>query len=135
MTQQQKIDYLDQYKRLDNTINSQLSVLSQLKKHAGSVTQREKDNEQNNLEDIINRIKRLERSIDVLVDQLVDMRLDMEREINSIDDIKLSLILKMRYIDGKTWPDIQKSMGIISTRGMFRYHKQALLLFSPVSQL
>lgn len=52
-------------------------------------------------------------------------RWEIERRLRKMTDAQEKLLLKLRYIEGKTWEEIGEAMGY-SSRYTFKIHKRAL---------
>jgi len=70
-----------------------------------------------------NKVKRLERKLKRKLDELMDERARIEEYIESIDNVTIRMILRLRYINGLGWNQIGNELGY-SERQCRRKHKE-----------
>lgn len=130
-TNQDKIKYLKRYVILDREIDRKLKevdcwraklsrltpVYSSQPKGGGTIYSR--------TEEIIIKITDMEEAINADIDKLIDLKQEIERVIDSVPNDKERLLLKYRYLDGKTFEWIAAEMNY-SWRHIHRLHSQAL---------
>ena len=79
-------------------------------------------------EDTIIKIIDLEHEINRDIDWLVDLKKAARESINTMNDPEERLILELRYLCYKTWPEIAEAMGV-SESTVYRTHGLALVNF------
>ncbi len=111
----QKIDELE---RLENTLfrSPQLKQVSVQESKAGL-----KD-------DTYVKIMGYKDTIEKKIEELVDLKRRVLNVIDSIDDTEKRLILTMRYVNLKTWEQIERDLPM-SRKTMFIVHKKAVKEF------
>ena len=111
----QKIDELE---RLKNTLfrSPQLKEISVQESKAGL-----KD-------DTYVKIMEYKDTIEKKIEELVDLKQRVLNVIDSIDDTEKRLILTMRYVNLKTWEQIERDLPM-SRKKMFIVHKKAVKEF------
>ncbi len=131
MTNKVKIKYLKRYITLDREIDRKLKevdcwraklsrltpVYSSQPKGGGTIYSR--------TEEIIIKIADMEEAINADIDKLIDLKQKIERVIESVPDDKERLLLKYRYLDGRTFEEIAVQMHY-SWRQIHRLHSRAL---------
>lgn len=80
---------------------------------------------QSPMEEIIVKLVDLEKEVNEDIDQLIKLKAEIVETINKVDDPIYQLVLQIRYIDGKTWEEVAKSIGY-DRRTIFRIHGKAL---------
>lgn len=73
----------------------------------------------------VNRIVDLEKKINEEVDGFVAIKQSIHECISSVDNLDERLLLKLRYVDLKSWEEISDEMGY-SLQHVFRLHKEAI---------
>lgn len=130
-TNQDKIKYLKRYVLLDREIDRKLKevdcwrvklsrltpVYSSQPKGGGTI--------HSSTESIIAKIVDLEAEMNRKIDQLVDLKKSIENIIASVEDDRERMLLKYRYLDGKTFEWIAGEMNY-SWRQIHRLHSKAL---------
>lgn len=130
-TNQDKIKYLKRYVILDREIDRKLKevdcwraklsrltpVYSSQPKGGGTIYSR--------TEEIIIKIADMEEAINADIDKLIDLKQKIERVIESVPDDKERLLLKYRYLDGKTFEWIAAKMDL-SWQWVHKLHSKAL---------
>ena len=131
MSNKDKIKYLKRYITLDREIDRKLKevdcwraklsrltpVYSSQPKGGGTIYSR--------TEEIIIKITDMEEAINADIDKLIDLKQEIERVIDSVPNDKERILLKYRYLDGKTFEWIAAEMNY-SWRQIHRLHSQAL---------
>jgi DNA-directed RNA polymerase specialized sigma24 family protein len=126
-----KIKYLKRYITLDREIDRKLKevdcwraklsrltpVYSSQPKGGGTIYSR--------TEEIIIKITDMEEAINADIDKLIDLKQEIERVIDSVPNDKERILLKYRYLDGKTFEWIAAEMHY-SWRQIHRLHSRAL---------
>lgn len=74
--------------------------------------------------DIVGKIAELDDEIDNKIEDLVDLKLEATRLIDQLD-ARESLLLDMRYIQGKEWEEIARVFSY-EERSIHRIHSKAL---------
>lgn len=125
-----KKEYLQQYKTLDNYINSQVEELEKWKAIATKITPAYSDMPKGNgggdkIQTAVERIIEIKDELDRSVDEFVKLKNDIRKKINAVDDIKLRMLLEYRYIDGFTFEQIAVSMNY-TYRNIIYMHGSAL---------
>ena len=132
MTNREKIDYLKQYKHLDEYINQLIEDCARLRSRAEKITPTltgmpQGGDGENQRELAICRLIDLNNEINEKVDKHVDLGGKIRREIASIDSMNLRVLMYHRYIDGMKWENICVAMGYEWAQ-IHRMHKEALTL-------
>ena len=73
------------------------------------------------------RLIELERVVNARTRELVRWKLAAIDAIRAVEEPRLSEVLELYYIDGLTWEDVAKRMGL-DTRWVYRLHGRALLM-------
>lgn len=109
---------LDELARLENTLfrSPQLKQVSVQESKAGL-----KD-------DTYVKIMGYKDTIEKKIEELVDLKRRVLNVIDSIDDTEKRLILTMRYVNLKTWEQIERDLPM-SRKTMFIVHKKAVKEF------
>jgi DNA-directed RNA polymerase specialized sigma24 family protein len=72
------------------------------------------------------RLIELERVVNARTREWVRWKLDAIDAIRQVEEPRLSEVLELYYIDGLTWEDVAKRMGL-DLRWVYRLHGRALL--------
>ena len=115
-----KKEYLTQARRLDRRINRSLEELSLLRETANRVRREGPD-----LPPSAEKILAMEARISREVDRLTDLKEEIRGVIDAVPDADASLILRGRYLLGKTWLQIADEL-YFSERTVRRKHEAAL---------
>lgn len=59
----------------------------------------------------IGRLKRLRMRLELADDQLLELLVDVEEYIESIEDSRMRMIMRCRYLDNMTWREVAKTFG------------------------
>ena len=109
-------EFLEQVRYVDRAIDTKLEQLYRLRNEATKATSLVSDMPRGGspnlqrLEDTIVKIIDLEHEINRDIDRLVDMKTAARASINQIANPDERLILELRYLCYKTWPEIAESM-------------------------
>ena len=71
-----------------------------------------------------------EQEIRLLEEDLRRVEAETAVYISALPDVRLILLLEMRYLDGLSWAEVIRRMGY-SHASVFRFHQQALDLLPP----
>ena len=74
------------------------------------------------------KIDELERDISHMVDEYVDLQKSVSQAIDCVENNQEKLLLRYRYIDGRTWQKIAELLDV-SLRTVHRIHGSALQHF------
>ena len=126
-------EFLRQVRFVDRMIDSKLRQVERLRDEAGRTTLLLSDmprggGSRNHLEDVITKIVDLENEINRDIDRLVDLKTAARAAINMIQEPEYRLILELRYLCYKTWPEIAETMGYCESN-IYRLHGFALNSF------
>ena len=83
------------------------------------------------LENNVQKILLLEEQIDEEIERLIGIKAETLYLISRMDDIRLENLLEMRYVDGKSWAEIESELDVSET-SITRLHQQALKNFQNV---
>jgi len=130
MTNQEKKQYLRRYQTINADINQMCEELSEWRTKATKITPTisdmpKSDGGENRLQGAVDHIVEIESKINARIDELVQAREEVMQVIEAVDDPKLRLILKHRYINGGKWEQIAVDLGY-DYRWLLRLHGQAL---------
>lgn len=108
---EKKKDWLKFYKKLDREIDRECDELSMWKSRASKLTTTFSDMPRGGrsvdpLQESVERIIELENRINEHTDELIARRDSIVEAIDKIQDMDLQDVLKKRYIDGKSWPQV-----------------------------
>ena len=126
-------EFLRQVRFVDRMIDSKLRQVERLRDEAGRTTLLLSDmprggGSRSHLEDVITKIVDLENEINRDIDRLVDLKTAARTAINAIQEPEYRLILELRYLCYKTWPEIAETMGYCESN-IYRLHGFALNSF------
>ena len=127
-------EFLEQVRYVDRAIDSKLEQVHRLRNEATKATSLVSDMPRGGspnlqrLEDTIIKIIDLEHEINRDIDWLVDLKKAARESINTMSDPEERLILELRYLCYKTWPEIAEAMGV-SESTVYRTHGLALVNF------
>lgn len=68
------------------------------------------NNISNPVEKIISKKIRLQKKLERKLDKLYDQELKIETFIDDIDDVEIEIIVRMRFLELKTWNEISKKL-------------------------
>ena len=124
-------EFLRQYTNANNSINTKLDQISQLRSLATKSTTVLSDSKvssgisHDKIPKIVAKIIDMERQVDEEIDALQDIKKSVIDVIYNIDDAKLREVLERRYINDQKWEQIAFEMGY-DIRWIYRMHGQAL---------
>ena len=127
-------DFLEQVRYVDRAIDSKLEQVERLRNESTKATSLVSDMPRSSspnlqrLEDTIIKIIDLEHEINRDIDWLVDLKKAARVSINAMTNPDERLILELRYMCYKTWPEIAEEMGF-SESNVYRLHGLALANF------
>lgn len=124
-------EYLSRAHRIDQRINAKLEQVHSLRARATNITAVMSDMPVNHtpdahpMESTIVRLIDLEREINSDIDCLVDLKREMYDIVRSVTNPEYQLLLELRYLLFKTWPEIAASLNT-EERTVFNIHGRAL---------
>ena len=130
MTNQEKIQYLLQYHRLESEIDQLLEERNRWKEKIQKLTSGYLDASQgtgseDRLKRAQDKIIEIEERLTAKIDKLTDKRIEIDRQIEAIADHRLRCLLHYRYIDGLTWGKVAGKMNY-DYRWIMRLHRKSL---------
>lgn len=72
------------------------------------------------------RLKRLRMRLELADDQLLEFLIGVEEYIESIEDSRMRMIMRYRYMDGMTWRQIAKAVGGVTEEAVRIEHARFL---------
>ena len=119
--------------KIDRLINNRLREIDRLKEIATSVSNPlspnlAKSGNDDKIGTIITKIIDYQEDVAAQIDYYIDLRKQIVAEIESIESVEAMQLLYLKYIDGKTWKEIEIDMQI-SRAWMFRLHGIALIKY------
>lgn len=124
-------EYLEQARDINIFIENKLEQVTSLRNLATKVNSAlspvppSGNSRGDRLENIISEMVDLEKEIDEDVDRLVALKRNILKAINRIEDSKERMVLEMRYLNFKDWPDIADKTGV-RLRRVYQIHRDAL---------
>jgi len=124
-------EYLEQAYKLDQRINSKLAQKEMLKSLATKSTAVirmdpiSSGSSDSFMEDTIIKIIDMEKEIDREIDRLVDLKREITGVIDRVDNLNLQVLLELRYLCYKRWPEIAEQM-YYSESNVHKLHEKAL---------
>ena len=82
-------------------------------------------NGEDKLQAAVEKIVRWQNRLTLQLGERVRLREEIEAAIGTVEDERLRLLLRYRYIDGMTWTHIERQMGYERTQ-IWRLHGRAL---------
>ena len=116
--------------KIDRLINNKLKEIDRLKEIATSVSNPlspnlAKSGNDDKIGTIITKIIDYQEDVAAQIDYYIDLKKQIVAEIESIEDSQMSELLYMRYIDNRSWKEIEILMKL--SRGwMFKLHGKSL---------
>jgi DNA-directed RNA polymerase specialized sigma subunit len=77
------------------------------------------------MENVIIRFVDLEKEVDETIDHLVDIKGSIMKAIRELNDPKERIVLELRYLAFKDWPEIAEKMKL-QPRRVYQIHQDAL---------
>lgn len=119
--------------KIDRLINNNLREIDRLKEIATSVSNPLSPNlarsgNDDKIGTIITKIIDYQEDVAAQIDYYIDLKKQIVAEIESIESVEAMQLLYLKYIDGKTWKEIEIDMQI-SRAWMFRLHGIALIKY------
>lgn len=123
-------EYLEQAYRLDQRINSKLEQKEALRclatKSTASLHKNPVSSSNDNyMEDTIIKIVDMEKEIDREIDRLVELKREITGVIDRVDNLNLQVLLELRYLCYKRWPEIAEQM-YYTESNVYKMHEKAL---------
>ena len=131
MTNQEKKQYLLQYRNNESEISRTIEELTRWESRARRVTSGWSDlssgtsNQGDRIQMCVEKFIEMQNKLAEQIDRGVALREDIEKAIGAVADDRLRLLLRYRYIDGYTWERIAVEMHY-SWRQVVRMHGKAL---------
>lgn len=125
-------EYLNRTYRLNELIQSNVRELSRLRSMIGSLGSPGADGAPGSpnvgnaaYTRLIEKIALLEEKINVQIDEMVSVQAEIREVINAVEDRDERLLLRLRYIEHRSWSRIAEEMRY-SEKQCYRLHKSAL---------
>ncbi len=127
---EQKIQYLLRYRRLNQRIDRLLEEQSRWRERALKITPTLSQapgggGSGSPIERPMDKVLEMEEEINEEIDTLQTIRHQIRDTLNQLTDESLKLLMEYRYIDGMTWEQIADKMNY-SWRQVYRKHEEAL---------
>lgn len=124
-------DRLKLVSKVDKLIDNKLREIDRLKEIATSVSKPLLPNiprtgNSDKIGTIITKTVDYQEDVTAQIDYYIDLKKDIVAEIEAIESEEAMQLLYYRYIDGKTWKEIEVDMSI-SRAWMFKLHAIALM--------
>lgn len=132
VTNKDKIKHLKRYIILDKEISRKLEEVTRWRAKLTKITTVPSTQPKGGgsiygkTEDIITKIVDLEAEMNREIDQLLELKQSIENIIAAVEDDRERMLLKYRYLDGKTFEWIAGEMNY-SWRQIHRLHNQSLM--------
>ena len=127
-------EYLSQYRWLNAKIDSEIEQARRMRELASSVSSSCGGGSGGTSDKVGNAVAKLvdlENRINADIDKLVAIKHEIEDVISCVEDERLQTLLRLRYINGKTWEQIAVSMSY-SYMHICRIHGIALAAVSKM---
>ena len=123
-------EYLEQAYRLEQQIDSKLEQVEMLRYLTTKTTAIIKGDSgsgggENFIEDAIIQIVDLERDVAAEISRLTKLKREIAEIIGRVEDPEEKIVLEMRYLGNKKWPEIGRAMNCSGTT-VYRWHQNAL---------
>ena len=133
-----KKEYLQQYKRLDSYIESQVEELEKWRLLATKVTPTYSDmpsgsGGDDKIQSAVEHMDEIRKMLDQSIDEFVKLKTDIQEKLDAVEDISLRMLLKYRYIDGLTFEQIAVNMNY-SYQWICELHRRALQKIETVDR-
>lgn len=130
MTIEEKKDFLNQYRRLDEGIKLELEELAKWKALSCKITPtyshtKSTGNVRDRVQDAYDKIEKLSEQINCDIDQMVELRETIVQSIERIEEYSLRTLLKYHYINQMSLDEIAEKMNYCY-RQVTRLHRKAL---------
>lgn len=130
MTIEEKKEFLNQYRRLDQEIRLELEELAKWKALSCKITPtyshtKSSGNVRDRVQDAYDKIERLSEQINSDIDQMVELRDAIVQCIEQIEEYSLRALLKYHYINQMSLDEIAEKMNYCY-RQVTRLHRKAL---------
>lgn len=81
--------------------------------------------------DVVARIVDAERKLDEKIDRMIAMREEIQDVIERVQDGRMRVLLKLRYLNGRTWEEVAEEM-CYTTRNIYNLHAAALKMVAAL---
>ena len=127
---EQKIQYLSRYRRLNQRIDHLLEEQSRWRERALKITPTLSQapgggGSGSPIERPMDKVLEIDEEINREIDTLQTIRQEIRETLNQLEDESLKLLMEYRYIDGMTWEQVAVKMNYC-WRQVCRKHGQAL---------
>ena len=128
------VEYLEQIGKLNSKINNKLVEIEQARIMACSISAINYDERVQTSPDfdkigkVLSKIENMEIKLNKLIDVYVDTKNYIIGQIESLDDVRLSMVLFGRYVKKDTYEKIAEDINY-SVRQTKRLHDKAILAF------
>lgn len=131
---EQKIQYLSRYRRLNQRIDRLLEEQSRWRERALKITPTLSQapgggGSGSPIERPMDKVLEIDEEINREIDTLQTIRQKIRETLNQLEDENLKLLMEYRYIDGMTWEQVAVKMNYC-WRQVCRKHGQALTQIS-----
>lgn len=125
--------WLSRARTIDGEIDGLLQVTAETKERIMTVTQSLNGMPVQSTKDPhkYDRLVELENEIDKRIDQLIAVKTEIEMGISKLTDGRYRKVLRMRYLQNKTFEEISVAIGY-SYKQTCRLHGRALLMMEEV---
>ena len=112
---EQKIQYLSRYRRLNARIDRLLEEKSRWRERALKITPTLSQapgggGSGSPIERPMDKVLEIEKEVDREIDEMQIARREIRETLNQLEDENLKLLMEYRYIDGLTWEQIAEKM-------------------------
>lgn len=131
-------EYLMQVWNIDRDIQSRITERDNILKTQVSGIDYAKDSVQEGnrpYDDRYMKYIELRNEIDEKIDRLIDLKREISNEIDRLDDKLSVILLRQRYVNMRTWTEIQSFLGYEDLRYVHRLHVAALNQFEKYMSL
>ena len=124
-------EFLERARYINMEIDSKLEHVTALRHlackvyHTFSETPPSGTPDPKRMENVIIRFVDLEKEVDETIDRLVDIKGCIMKAIRKLDDPKERIVLELRYLALKDWPEIAEKMKL-QLRRVYQIHRDAL---------
>ena len=109
-------EYLQQALMLENRINSNISIINDLKIKVKTIQAisysaiKAQHGYKNTMEELLSKIDSMEEALRVDIEKSINLKAKILKEIKQIEDLNQQAVLKYRYICGYDWNAIADKM-------------------------